>query len=398
MEKLFYRYNPHWENGKNRLKYIERPALLDILTGQLKNRRLIFMSGLRRVGKTTFMRIMIDHLIRNEKVPPPFIFYLSLDNYMFRDKTLAGLIEKYRQVQNLPHDRYVYLFLDEISFLKDYEIQLKNLYDMGYCKIIASASNASLLRSRKPFLTGRSHLIEIPPLNFEEYLLFKGLSLKKSDDHLTENFFTDFLNTGGIPEYVLTGEVAYIQELVDDIIYKDIVAQYQLKNPRILRDFFLLLMERAGKQFSINKIAAILKISTERAKLYLEYFADTYLIHLVERKGKTNTRLLAPRKVYATDLGIRNFFTGYRDTGAVFENYVYLKIKKWKPKYLYEDRTEIDFVINNDFLIEVKFRNAEMNTRQKRLFNQYPAKYKFIINNYRDIENMMEVLKTKTPA
>lgn len=72
-------------------------------------------------------------------------------------------------------------------------------------------------------------------------------------------------------------------------------------------------MERSGKQVSINKIASILKISTETSKRYLQYFADTYLIYLIERKGKTNEKLLSPKKVYATDIGIRSFFTGFRD-------------------------------------------------------------------------------------
>ncbi len=400
MEELYYRYNPHWEErGGKSEKYIARPELLNRLTAQLKNKQLIFISGLRRVGKTTLMRMLIDHLLKKE-IHPGHIFYISLDNYVLREKDLAGIVEKYRQIMHLKHDQFVYLFLDEITFLQDYEMQLKNLYDLGHCKIFASASNTSLLKSKRPYLTGRSRIIEIPPLDFNEFLLFRGLTVKKSDGHLIDNYFTDFLRTGGIPEYVLTGDVAYIQELVDDIIYKDIVAQYQLRNPKVLRDFFLLLMERTGKQFSINKIASILDISTERAKLYLEYFSDTYLIHLVERHGKTNERLLSPKKVYASDLGIRNFFTGYRDTGALFENYVYLKIRRLMPKYLYEERTEIDFVISDQYLIEVKYRNAEMKENQKKLFNSHPAKEKFVIRNYRDIEKMLQTIsrETKTPA
>ena len=124
------------------------------------------------------------------------------------------------------------------------------------------------------------------------------------------------------------------------------------------------------------------------------------MIHLVERHGKTNERLLSPKKVYASDLGIRNFFTGYRDTGALFENYVYLKIRRLMPKYLYEERTEIDFVISDQYLIEVKYRNAEMKENQKKLFNSHPAKEKFVIRNYRDIEKMLQTIsrETKTPA
>ena len=398
MEELFFRYNPHWEKDEHKeSSFVERPDLLNHLTAQIKNKQLIFISGLRRVGKTTLMRMLIDHLIRDQ-VRPEHIFYISLDNYLLREIDLSDILENYRKIHNLEHDRFVYLFFDEITFLQDYEIQLKNLYDLGHCKIFASASNTSLLKSKKPYLTGRSRIIEIPPLDFGEYLLFKGLSLRRSDDHLTHNYFTDFLKTGGIPEYVLTGDAAYIQDLVDDIIYKDIVAQYQLRNPKILRDFFLLLMERAGKQFSINKMASILGISTERARQYLEYFSDTYLIHLVERAGKTNERLLSPKKIYASDLGIRNFFTGFRDLGALFENYVYLKLRPWQPQYLYEERTEIDFLIHGKYLVEAKYLNAVMTRKQEDLFQRYPAAGRFIVKDHKDIEEVLTVLNKKTSA
>ncbi len=116
------------------------------------------------------------------------------------------------------------------------------------------------------------------------------------------------------------------------------------------------------------------------------------------RHGKTNERILSPRKIYASDLGIRNLFTGFRDIGALFENYVFLKIRKLGPAYLYEDRTEIDFVIRDQVLIEAKYQNAQMNKKQQDLFNRYPARQKFVVRNYRDIERMMQELKTKTSA
>ena len=86
-------------------------------------------------------------------------------------------------------------------------------------------------------------------------------------------------------------------------------------------------MERAGKSISINKIASILQISPDTSKRYLEYFSNTYLIYLMSRHGKTNERLLSAKKVYAPDLGIRTSFTGIRDKGSLFENYVFLNIK-----------------------------------------------------------------------
>jgi predicted AAA+ superfamily ATPase len=385
MEQLLYQYNPHWANSEIKNGYIERPLVFSTLVDQLSNKHIIFLSGLRRIGKTTIMRMMIQHLLKSEKVEPHKVFYVSLDNYLLRDSNLFDIINEYRKIHDIKYDEFTYFFLDEVTYLKDYEQQLKNLYDLNNCKIFASSSNASVLKSSKAYLTGRSRLIEIPPLDYNDYLLFKNIKIQHADFHFHEKYFLEFLKTGGIPEYILSDDVAYIQDLIDDIIYKDIIARHQLKNPKLLQDFFLLLMERAGKQFSITKMAKILAISTETAKRYLEYFADTYLIYLVERHGKTNERILSPKKIYAADLGIRNLYTGFRDIGALFENYVYLKIRHLKPEYLYENKTEIDF-ITNEFLIEAKYKNAEMSPKQEQLFNSITDREKIIVRDHFDLK------------
>ncbi len=388
MEQLFYQYNPHWENTPNVEKYIKRPRILDALISQFSNKHIVFLSGLRRVGKTTLMKMLINYLYSSASINPQKIFYISLDNYLLREKNLFEIINEFRKIHNIKYDEFVYIFFDEITYVKDYELQLKNLYDLNNCKIVASSSNASILKSKKPFLTGRSRLFEIPALDYEEFLMFKNIQIRSADNHLHDKYFLDFLKTGGIPEYVITNDVAYIQDLTDDIIFKDIVAQHQLRNPKVLQDFFLLLMERSGKQFSISKIAKILSISSETAKRYLEYFADTYLIYLVVRSGKTNERLLSPKKIYVSDLGIRNIYTGFRDIGALFENYVYLKIRHLNPKYLYENRTELDFV-TDDYLIEAKFKNAELTKKQEEFFNSFSSKEKFIVRNHFDINRIV---------
>src|SRR4030065_844757 len=128
-------------------------------------------------------------------------------------------------------------------------------------------------------------------------------------------------------------------------------------------------MERSGKTASINKMAKILKISPDTAKRYFEMFSDTYLIYPVMRCGKTNERLLAPKKVYAADLGIRTFFTGFSDKGSLFENYVYLKIRHMKPCYVYDEKLEIDFLTEKKELVEVKY-TSEMTGKQNILFDR----------------------------
>ena len=226
--------------------------------------------------------------------------------------------------------------------------------------------------------------MEILPLDFEEYLLFKDISIKKQDQHLREKYFEEYLFTGGIPEYVLRGDLEYLKELVDDILLKDIAALHGIKNAQILKDFFLLLMERSGKQISVNKAAKILSISPDTARRYLEMFEESYLIYLVARVGKTNERLLSAKKVYAADLGIRTLFTGRRDKGSLFENYIYLKIRHRKPRYVTQDTIEIDFFTADKALIEVKY-GQQMTTRQQALFEEFEAKKKILIRGVNDL-------------
>ena len=173
--------------------------------------------------------------------------------------------------------------------------------------------------------------------------------------------------------------------LVDDIIQKDIAAFRGLKDHQILRDYFTLLMERSGKQVSINKISNILKISPDTSRRYLGYFEETYLVHLLSRWGKTNERILSPKKVYACDLGIKPLFIGERDLGSYFENYVFLLLRdRQRLSYYYENGVEIDFLTEDDTLIESKY-NTELDGQQLQVFQDHPARRKYVINSVKGL-------------
>jgi hypothetical protein len=390
MEEILYRYNPWWEAKFSLPGIIERPAILNLMKKHFASSQIVFLTGLRRVGKTTLFKLFIKHLIEKEKINPSRIFYVSLDDYLLAKKSILEIVEEFRKTQKIRFREKVFLFLDEIGYRENFELQLKNLYDSQNVKIYASSSSATVMRSKKSYLTGRNIIVEVLPLDFKEYLKFKNITITKEDKHLIEKYFEDYLSIGGIPEYVLHQDIDYLKELVDDIIYKDIAAFYGIRNPNILKDFFVLLMERAGKQVSINKLANILNISPDTVKRYLGMFADTYLIYLVQRYGKTNERLLAPRKIYAADLGIRTLFTGLRDKGSLFENYVYLKIKSYDPYYIYKESTEIDFFIKNKALIEVKYR-GNMTRKQEILFKKLKANRKISISNVQDLDVLSDL-------
>jgi predicted AAA+ superfamily ATPase len=382
MEQLFFRFNPWWEEEIS-YNFVERKSYLLQMEKSMERKDIAILTGLRRIGKTSLMKLFIEKLIKGRNIEPKRIFYISLDTYGLEHYSIMEIIDEYRKIHKLPFAEQIYLFLDEIAYKENFQQELKNLYDLGNVKIYASSSASSVLKDKKAYLTGREKIIEILPLTFEEYLLFKEIKLSKANSHLLDSYFGDYMQTGGIPEYVLTGDIAYLVELLDDIIYKDIIAAHGIRDKKIIRDYFRLLMERAGKQVSLNKISKILGIGVDTARRFLSYFEDTYLIHPLERCGKLNERLKSPKKIYAGDIGIKNIYTGFRDKGAVFENLVYLKIKHKNPCYIYKNKIEIDFLTKDKILIEAKY-NSELTDKQKKLFESINADKKMLIKNVKD--------------
>jgi len=378
MEALFYKSNPWWEEPFV-LNAIQRDVYLNELREYIDNKDIIFLTGLRRVGKTTLLKGVVNLLLHVKKIEPKHIFYISLDLYALDRLSIAEMTTKYIKLHKLSCSQMIYLFFDEVTSKKSYQQELKNLYDLGGVKIFASASSASLLKDSQAFLTGRQRLVEVMPLCFEEYLQFKNIVIKKADDHLVESYFEEYMKDGGMPEYVLTGDISYLSNLIDNIIYKDIIAYHKIKDEQIVKDFFKLLMERSGKQLSLNKMAHILNIGVDTARRFQSYFEETYLIYTLEKHGKLNERLRHPKKIYAGDVGIRNLITGYRDKGAIFENLVYLKLKSKNLHYVYEGGNEIDFITDDETLIEVKYHSV-LNDNQQKLFDTYPAKKRTVID------------------
>jgi uncharacterized protein len=390
MEDLLYQYNPWWEEAPNSEGVKPREKYLNELRGYLDFKQIVVLTGLRRVGKTTLMKLIIEELI-NSGVAPKHILYVSLDDYLLQKKSIIEIINEFRKTHKIKIEKKIYLFLDEVTYKEDFHIQLKNLYDSQNTKIFTASSSASMLRDKKASLTGRAIYLEIKPLDLEEYLVFKGIKLKKRDKQLYKSYFLEYCKNGGLPENTLNPSREYLMNLVDDIIQKDITAFHGLKNHQILRDYFTLLMERSGKKLSINKIGKILSISPDTSKRYLSYFESTYLIHLLPRWGKTNQKLLSPKKIFASDLGIKYMFMGERDLGSYFENYIYLLLKNKKTLYyLYENTIEIDFYTADKILIESKFY-SELNPKQEKLFNEYPASQRLVVDSVEKLSALNEL-------
>lgn len=380
MEETIIRQNPWWDKTFNP-DSIKRNKYLTRIKDLALNKEIIFLTGLRRVGKTTLLYQTIEYLINEKNVNPKNILFLTLDNLNFTNKKIIEIIQKYREINEIKLNEFFYLFLDEITYVENFEQELKNLYDTWEIKIFASSSIASFLNDKKAFLTGRTYTIEIEPLDYEEFLLFKNVKISKYDKSLNKKYFEEYMQKGGIPQYVLTGDSQYITELVNSIIYKDIIAQYKIEDEKTIKELLRLLCQRIGKPTSYNKLSKILNISDITVKKYINYFEKTYLFYSIEKYSKSvNENITSPKKFYICDLGIKNIISDNKEKGPDYENLVYLKIRTNNPKYYIDNGIEIDFITKKE-IIEAKYE-SELNTKQQELFEKIKIGKKIIAKDY----------------
>lgn len=378
IEAELFKQNPWWEGNFKEESY-PREIYLSEIFKNIKSKEIIILTGLRRIGKTTILRQVIKKLLEDNK--PENVFFVSLDAFNLLEFSIHQLIEEYRKLHKKSVSDFFYLFLDEVSSRDNFERELKSIYDNENIKVICSSSIATLMRDKKAKLTGRTKTIEVMPLNFQEFLQFKEAKISKADKAKLESYFKDYLKIGGMPHYVLTEEKGYLNELIENIIYKDIIAYHKITAEKTIKELFILLCQRVGKPMSYNKLAEILKISVDSVKRYVGYFEKAYLFYIVDRYTKSyNEKVTSPKKIYIGDIGIKNTITEFKDLGASYENLVFLAIKNKNPAYYLKNSIEIDFITKN-LLIEAKY-NQELEGKQKELFDSIKIKNKIVANGY----------------
>src|SRR3989344_8468545 len=178
IESELYKQNPWWER-----EFIDKSIKRDIYVREIfrniKSKDILFLTGLRRIGKTTILKQVIGELLT--KVKPSDVLFISIDSFSLLEFSIHQLIEEYRKLHKKSVSDFFYLFLDEITSRDDFEQELKSLHDNENIKIICSSSIATLMRDKKALLTGRTRRIEIMPLTFQEFLQFKKAKLSKAD-------------------------------------------------------------------------------------------------------------------------------------------------------------------------------------------------------------------------
>jgi uncharacterized protein len=336
----------------------KRNSYITDITPFLQKPVIKIITGMRRVGKSTFLRQIMQTLQKKgvKKHQMLLIDKESLDFDTVKTyKDLNRLIKKTFQKQK----GKAYLFIDEVQEIEQWEKTITSLFKEGKTDIYLTGSNAHLLSSElATFLSGRYIEFPLYSLSFQEFLQFRDTQKEDNETELLR-----YLKFGGLPglhDFSFTQKVVYpyISAIYNTILLKDVVSRHEIRNITLLENTVRFVMDNLGSIFSAKKIADYLKsqriqLGVETIQHYLSYLSDSFLIYRVPRYDIKGKRWLEiSEKYFLGDIGIRHALLGYRegDINGLLENVTYLELRrrgyrvsigKWKEK-------EIDFVAEKE--------------------------------------------------
>lgn len=402
MDELYYLFNPWWEDKPFSSGILREKYLLG-LQNFLNRKQINIIIGSRRTGKTTILKQIIKQLLE-KGTSPKSIFYLAMDHQKLSKISIYDHIKKFRALFMHKRETKIWLFLDEIQESSNWEGELKSIYDTENIKTVCTGSTASLLTSQGGKLTGRQIVTTIYPLNFKEFLLFKNENPSKSEDYKYEKLIEEYFETGGYPENVLQPSFEYLNNLLDDIIARDIVRLFQIRKHQLLKDLLLLIASSVGSRTSYNKLSHTLNISVDTTKDYINFLESAFLIKPMEKWTTSySQKIYSAKKIYFLDIGIKSLLTGKGDFGAKAENLVFLKLLRQKINYGYfaESQKEVDMIIGNikePLPVEVKY-DSKFDWQDKRFsglklfLNKHPQTPRALVIT-KDIETEIKEGKT----
>jgi predicted AAA+ superfamily ATPase len=359
MDSIFYLFNPWWENkkfftGTNRDKYLAQ------IKNNLKNRQAVLLVGSRRVGKTVLLHQTIKYLL-DTGAEPHRLVYLPLDHPSLQGKKILGLLEEIRQIHGLKRSEKLFLFLDEVQFFPNWEQEAKAITDFENAKLVISGSASTKILAKGAFLTGRTLTLMIKPFDFNEFIMFSGKTIGKTDKALKSYLLKKYLQIGGYPEYVKNQNPLYFSDLITSVVNKDIATLFPVKNTALVSRLLALLADRVGSQTSLTKLGKILDLTKDTVKDYIYYLSSTFLVsQLGKYSTSRNVTLYSPKKFYLLDPGLLFNLTGKLNLGVSAENTVFQKISSAKKiGFYFENQKEIDFIVDNE-IYEVKYELSHL--------------------------------------
>jgi uncharacterized protein len=244
------------------------------------------------------------------------------------------------------------LFFDELQLVEGWEMYVRQKLDEGF-KVIITGSNASLLsKELGARLTGRHITQELFPFSYGEFIDFRGLVPS------TESL-TTYMQTGGFPEFVKNGDEEQLASLFEDVLIRDIVARYGIKDIKSLHRLASYLFSNIGNRITATKLKQPLSIgATSTVLSWFSHLELSYLVCFLPMfSHSTKAQLINPRKVYAIDLGFVNVVSNTLtdDLGRKLENLIFIHLRrKYTELYYFDEKGECDFVaMKNGIVVEL---------------------------------------------
>ena len=366
---------------KNRDRYLKK------LIGFQDTEPVKVITGIRRCGKSSLLKLMIQHL-RETGIGQEQIVEMNFESHDFRSMT-SDEVYHYVKERAVPGKR-MYLFFDELQRIDAWEDAVNSFRVDLDCDIYITGSNAYLLSSEySTYLSGRCVEIKMLPLSFREFLDFHNFEVRETSNTLggtrrqvfdkngerydLREVFDAYMRFGGMPGIADIGldqekALSLLEGIYSTVVVRDILerekrrGQRQITDPALLRKIILFLADNIGSSVSASSIGNTLlnkgmlkgdkrkgTPSTHTVQAYIGALLESYFFYEIKRfdiKGKEYLRTLG--KYYIVDIGLRNFLLGFRnrDSGHAIENVVYFELLRrgYDVAIGKIDNQEVDFI------------------------------------------------------
>lgn len=362
---------------------IERPLYLDKIMPFVDTPFVKILTGVRRCGKSTILKMIIKKLREEKHVDDEQILSYHFDSMEYEDMTTKELYLELKS--KIIQSKKTYLFLDEIQEIEGWEKVVNTLASDFDVDIYITGSNSRMMSSEiSTYLTGRYITFHIYTLSFEEYLMFKKSYTTLKD---LKQEFSQYVRLGGFPathlqDYSQDEVYTIVKDIYNSTIFSDIVRRNQVKKIDQLERVVKYTFNNIGNTFSAKSISNYFKseqrkIDNETVYSYLEKLQKAYILHKCSRYDLQGKDILKTQeKFYLADVSLRYSVLGYTvdSVAASLENIVYLELKRrGYDVYIGKIKDkEIDFVAtkqNEKIYVQVT-QEIKSEKTQKREYEQ----------------------------
>jgi predicted AAA+ superfamily ATPase len=383
---------------------IKSRSMVDAITPYAESPEAIIVTGMRRTGKTTLLRLLFDRVVSANKI------FLDLENPLnrkyFEVDDYDRIIKSFESL-GLNTAGRAYVFLDEIQLVRNLPSIIKYCIDHYGTKFFLTGSASFYMKNLfTESLAGRKYIFELFPLSFPEFLAFRESTLRLPAESaditrpVFEKFssiYEEYLLCGGFPEVVLKSGAAERKKALEDIFSSffllEVLQLGDFRRNDLIRDLMLLLMERMGTRLDVQKISRELGVSRPALMDYLAFLEGTYFIQTIKpfSKGRDTEIRKAP-KVYVCDCGLA--YNLARPTmGALFENAVFQNLRLKGPLNYYQRKSgvEIDFILDKKSACEVKTSPGQFDLRKLKEMSESLGleDYRIISKNYSEMDHVL---------